>query len=54
MRAVVLTAEGAQVAAQVSAARADRLAMLLERIPAAERPAVLAALETLVEAAGDG
>jgi DNA-binding MarR family transcriptional regulator len=54
VRAVVLTAEGAEVAARVSAARADRLATLLERIPAAERPAVLAALEALVEAAGDG
>lgn len=54
VRAVVLTAEGTQVAARVGAARADRLATLLERIPAAERPAVLAALETLVEAAGDG
>lgn len=53
VRAVVLTAEGAQVADRVSAARADRLATLLARIPAAERPAVLAALETLVEAAGD-
>jgi len=53
VRAVVLTDEGAKVAAQVSAARADRLGVLLERIPAGERPAVLAALETLVEAAGD-
>lgn len=53
VRAVCLTAKGDEVAAQVASARSDRLARLLDRIPPGERPAVLAALATLVEAADD-
>jgi DNA-binding MarR family transcriptional regulator len=53
VRTVALSPAGATVAAQVSAARSARLARLLDRIPLAERPAVLAALATLVEAADD-
>jgi DNA-binding MarR family transcriptional regulator len=53
LRTIVLTAAGENVAAQVASARADRLARLLDRIPADERPAVLAALQVLVEAADE-
>ena len=50
-RLVELTGQGATVAADVAGRRSARLARLLERIPEAERPAVLAALDALVEAA---
>jgi DNA-binding MarR family transcriptional regulator len=50
-RLVGLTEQGATVAADVAGRRSARLARLLERIPEAERPAVLAALDALVEAA---
>jgi DNA-binding MarR family transcriptional regulator len=48
---VVLTAAGREVAAEVAGRRAARMGQLLERIPEGERAAVLAALDTLVEAA---
>jgi DNA-binding MarR family transcriptional regulator len=51
LRTVVLTAHGRRMAGQVAQARQARMARLLDRIPAAERAAVLAALDTLVEAA---
>ncbi|HET6950981.1 MAG TPA: MarR family winged helix-turn-helix transcriptional regulator [Acidimicrobiales bacterium] len=50
-RVVALTEAGAGAAADLAANRARRMARLLDRIPAHERPAVLAALETLTEAA---
>ena len=53
-RAVVLTAAGREVAAEVAGRRAARMGQLLERIPEGERAAVLAALDTLVEAAREG
>jgi DNA-binding MarR family transcriptional regulator len=53
VRTIVLTPAGDEVAGQVASARADRLARLLDRIPPAERPGVLAALQTLVEAADE-
>jgi DNA-binding MarR family transcriptional regulator len=51
LRTVALTARGRRMAGQVSDARLARLTRLLDRIPAGERAAVLAALDTLVEAA---
>jgi DNA-binding MarR family transcriptional regulator len=50
-RVVVLTPAGAAAAATMAAARRARIGRLLDRIPAGERPAVLAALATLTEAA---
>jgi DNA-binding MarR family transcriptional regulator len=50
-REVALTDEGAKVAAGVAEARARKLDALLARLPAADRPVVLAALDALVEAA---
>jgi DNA-binding MarR family transcriptional regulator len=50
-RVVALTPAGAAAAATMAAARRARIARLLDRIPEGERPAVLAALATLTEAA---
>ena len=50
-RLVVLTAEGRKAADDIGGRRAARMGRLLERIPEAERPAVLAALDVLAEAA---
>jgi DNA-binding MarR family transcriptional regulator len=50
-RLVELTPEGDKVAGEIAARRAQRMARLLEHIPEAERAAVLAALDALVEAA---
>ena len=50
-RLVELTTEGDKVAGEIAARRAQRMARLLEHIPDAERAAVLAALDALVEAA---
>jgi DNA-binding MarR family transcriptional regulator len=50
-RAVVLTEKGSVVAGDVAGRRAERMARLLDRIPEGERATVLAALDTLVEAA---
>ena len=50
-RLVELTPDGARTAAGLAHARAARFARLLDRIPEADRPAVLAALDTLAEAA---
>lgn len=53
VRSIVLTPGGSGMAAQVAAARADRLSRLLDRVPPGERGAVLAALQALVEAADE-
>jgi DNA-binding MarR family transcriptional regulator len=50
-RMVVLTAEGQNVADGIRRRRAARMADLLARIPEGQRAVVLAALDTLVEAA---
>jgi DNA-binding MarR family transcriptional regulator len=50
-RLVVLTTEGRKAADDIGGRRAARVARLLDRIPEAERPAVLAALDVLAEAA---
>ena len=50
-RVVVLTEAGAGVAAGIGERRAARMERLLDRIPPRDRAAVLAALDTLVEAA---
>lgn len=50
-RLVELTDQGTTVAADIAGRRSARLARLLDRIPEPERPAVLAALDALVEAA---
>jgi DNA-binding MarR family transcriptional regulator len=50
-RLVELTPAGRQAASTLAQARATRIARLLQRIPPADRPAVLGALETLTEAA---
>ncbi|HEX6424878.1 MAG TPA: MarR family transcriptional regulator [Acidimicrobiales bacterium] len=50
-RLVALTSSGREVAGGLQRARAARFARLLDRIPPAERPVVLAALATLTEAA---
>jgi DNA-binding MarR family transcriptional regulator len=50
-RTVVLTPAGREAAAAMGAARATRIERLLDRIPPGERSAVLAALDTLAEAA---
>jgi DNA-binding MarR family transcriptional regulator len=52
-RAVVLTSAGAAVAVDIGGRRAERMARLVARIPEGERAGVLAALDTLVEAARD-
>lgn len=52
-RTVVLTPAGEEAAAAIGRRRAARMARLLDRIPDSQRPAVLAALETLVEAADE-
>ena len=49
-RLVALTAEGLGAAAEIASRRAERMAQVLDRIPEADRPAVLAALDALVEA----
>jgi DNA-binding MarR family transcriptional regulator len=46
-----LTPEGSRAAGELAAARAARFAELLRNIPAEQRPAVIDALTTLVEAA---
>jgi DNA-binding MarR family transcriptional regulator len=48
-----LTERGRSTAAQLAAARAARFSDVLDNIAAEQRPAVLAALTTLVEAATD-
>jgi len=48
---VGLTPTGRDAASSIARTRADRIGRLLDRIPPHERPAVLAALETLTEAA---
>jgi DNA-binding MarR family transcriptional regulator len=50
-RLVELTPAGHEAARTMAQARAARIARLLRRIPEDDRPAVLAALETLTEAA---
>jgi DNA-binding MarR family transcriptional regulator len=50
-RLVELTSEGTKVAESIGRRRAARMASLLEQIPESERAAVVAALDTLVEAA---
>jgi DNA-binding MarR family transcriptional regulator len=50
-RLVQLTPDGARTASGLARSRAARFARLLDRIPEADRPAVLAALDTLAEAA---
>lgn len=52
-RTVVLTEAGQRVAEELLEHRAQRMDRLLERIPEADRPAVLAALDALVDAARD-
>jgi DNA-binding MarR family transcriptional regulator len=49
-RLVELTAEGRRTADEIASRRAERMAQILERIPQGDRPAVLAALDALVEA----
>jgi DNA-binding MarR family transcriptional regulator len=49
-RLVGLTTEGRQTAGEIADRRAERMARVLDRIPEADRPAVLAALDALVEA----
>jgi DNA-binding MarR family transcriptional regulator len=50
-RLVELTSQGRATADQVAQLRAERMVRLLDRIPRADRAAVLAALDALVEAA---
>jgi DNA-binding MarR family transcriptional regulator len=50
-RLVDLTPEGARTASGLARSRATRFARLLDRIPEPDRPGVLAALDTLAEAA---
>jgi DNA-binding MarR family transcriptional regulator len=50
-RTVVLTDDGRRTADRISAMRATRMARLFDRIPESERPAVMAALDALAEAA---
>lgn len=49
-RLVELTADGRTTAEAIASRRADRMRQLLHRIPEADRAAVLAALDVLVEA----
>jgi len=53
-RLVALTPAGRDAAAAVARARRERMARLLDRIPAGERAAVVEALATLTEAARAG
>jgi DNA-binding MarR family transcriptional regulator len=50
---VGLTGQGQRVAADVARRRADRLHTLLDRVPKAQRPAVIRALRLLEEASRD-
>jgi DNA-binding MarR family transcriptional regulator len=50
---VGLTEQGQRVAADVARRRADRLTTLLDRVPKAQRPAVIRALRLLEEASRD-
>jgi DNA-binding MarR family transcriptional regulator len=50
-RVVGLTPAGLEAAATLGRARAERIGRLLARVPAGDRAAVLAALDTLIEAA---
>jgi DNA-binding MarR family transcriptional regulator len=50
-RLVELSTEGNKVAADIARRRGERMARLLDNIPEADRPPVLAALDALVEAA---
>lgn len=52
-RLVKLTTEGRATADHVAQLRSERMTRLLDRIPEDERPAILAALDALVEAARD-
>lgn len=52
-RLIALTTEGEKAAGEIARLRRARLARLLDRIPEGDRAAVLAALDTLVEAARD-
>jgi DNA-binding MarR family transcriptional regulator len=52
-RLVGLSAEGDKVAREIARLRQVRLSSLLDHIPEADRASVLAALDTLVEAARD-
>lgn len=49
-RLVGLTPEGDKAAASIASRRAERMARILDQIPEADRPMVLAALDALVEA----
>jgi DNA-binding MarR family transcriptional regulator len=49
-RLVELTPEGRKAAGEIARLRAERMARVLDRIPEQDRPAVLAALDALVEA----
>jgi DNA-binding MarR family transcriptional regulator len=49
-RLVDLTTEGRKTAEEIAARRSERMAQVLDRIPEADRPAVLAALDALVQA----
>lgn len=53
-RLVELTPEGREAAATITRGRAARIERLLARIPDGDRQAVLAALDTLTEAAHEG
>ncbi|MDW5323636.1 MarR family winged helix-turn-helix transcriptional regulator [Plantactinospora sp. KLBMP9567] len=50
---LTLTAQGCRAADRLAAAREARFAALLDRIPPDERPAILAAVRRLAEAADD-
>jgi DNA-binding MarR family transcriptional regulator len=50
-RLVTVTAEGAKAGPEIGGLRRERLSRLLDRLPADERPAVLAALDALIPAA---
>jgi DNA-binding MarR family transcriptional regulator len=52
-RTVLLTVAGRMAADEIGGRRATRMARLLDRIPERDRPAVMAALDALVEAARD-
>ena len=52
-RLVELTIEGRKAAGEIAGLRAERMARVLDRIPEQDRPAVLAALDALVEATRD-
>jgi DNA-binding MarR family transcriptional regulator len=53
-RLVELTPAGREAAATLGQVRAERIGRLLVRVPAGDRAAVLAALDTLIEAAREG